>query len=370
MRNSVSLYLCPGHEVKASRASLQTYPQGTLTRPILSTGFNLTSTELGLVGMVLVVKKTLMLILSCVVGAGLSLGGISPAYADSPRTVAPILGSVVRGFDPPDQPWLAGHRGVDVLSEPGQAVAAAMDGVVSFAGTVVGRPVISLNHGDLTTTYEPVEASVSPGEFVLAGQTIGTLISGHTCPGDACLHWGLKRGDTYLDPLSLLEHPKIRLLSSHDMDQIRSRAADMTRYGVNGRVSAAGLVTPVTGVVTDVYGMRLHPIDKVWKFHDGLDIGAACGSPIVASAAGTVTMSAYSGGYGYRLVIEHGTIDGHALKTAYNHAQSFAVPAGAHVSQGQLVGWVGSTGTSTGCHLHFQTWVDGVSTDPQLLLPG
>ncbi|MCL2735289.1 MAG: peptidoglycan DD-metalloendopeptidase family protein [Propionibacteriaceae bacterium] len=314
-------------------------------------------------------KTLLICVLACVAACGLSMASTPVAQAQSVHAVAPVLGDVVRGFDPPDQQWSAGHRGVDIASVPGQVVVAAMDGVVSFAGMVVDRPVISVTHGDLTTTYEPVEPTVARGQAVKAGQPIGVLIAGHSCPAQACLHWGLKSGDSYLDPLSLLGGGKIRLITADQMAAVRADAARMAHMTRGGQVSAAGLITPVVGVVSDGYGMRLHPIEGVWKFHDGIDIAAACGSPILAAASGTVVESTFSGGYGYRLVIDHGILQGHALTTAYNHAQRYVVAVGDQVSQGQVVGTVGSTGESTGCHLHFQTWIDSASTDPQALLP-
>ena len=296
----------------------------------------------------------------------LSLAGVTPAQA-APQAVAPIMGDVVRGFDPPDQPWLAGHRGVDIEGVPGETVVAAIDGVVSFAGMVAGRPVISIQHGTLTTTYEPVQPIVSAHQSVSAGQVIGTLLAGHPCPGEACLHWGLKEGDTYLDPLSLLGGGKIRLITADAMESVRAHAVALAQAG--GRVSSSGLASPATGPISSPFGMRLHPIDGTWKFHDGMDIAASCGSPIVAAASGVVTQSFYSSGYGNRLVIDHGIVGGHELTTSYNHAQGYIVSVGDNVSQGQVIGSVGTTGASTGCHLHFQVWLDGTLTDPQLLLP-
>jgi len=307
-------------------------------------------------------KKILVIFIGLMVG----MVGVTPAWA-APSAVAPVMGDVVRGFDPPDQPWLAGHRGVDIAGTTGQTVVAAMDGAVSFAGMVAGRPVVSIRHGTLTTTYEPVQPIVSAGETVRAGQPIGTLLAGHPCGGEACLHWGLKEGDTYRDPLSLLGGGRIRLITAEAMDTVRAHAAAMEQMA--GHAGSAGLVSPATGAVSSPFGMRLHPIDGTWKFHDGMDIAASCGSPIVAAAAGTVTESFYSSGYGNRLVINHGIVDGHQLTTAYNHAQGYAVSVGDQANQGQLIGSVGTTGASTGCHLHFQVWLDGTLTDPQPLLP-
>jgi murein DD-endopeptidase MepM/ murein hydrolase activator NlpD len=121
---------------------------------------------------------------------------------------------VTRPFDPPDSPYGPGHRGVDLAGPRGSPVLAAGDGVVVFAGRVAGRPVVSVDHADgLRTTYEPVDAVVGAGARVARGAMLGTLAGGHVgCPADACLHWGLRRGETYLDPLALLRPPRIRLL--------------------------------------------------------------------------------------------------------------------------------------------------------------
>jgi murein DD-endopeptidase MepM/ murein hydrolase activator NlpD len=121
---------------------------------------------------------------------------------------------VTRAFDPPAGGYGAGHRGVDLAGAPGEPVLAAGAGVVLFAGMVAGRPVISIGHTNgLRTTYEPVDPSVAAGQLVARGSPIGTVTTGHAgCPAAACLHWGLRRGDVYLDPLGLLHPPRIRLL--------------------------------------------------------------------------------------------------------------------------------------------------------------
>ncbi len=128
---------------------------------------------------------------------------------------APLPGAAVtRPFDVLPHRFAAGHRGVDLAGAPGAPVLAAGDGVVVFAGMVAGRPVVSVDHaGGLRTTYEPVAASVGAGQAVARGSPLGTLVPGHAgCPVAACLHWGLRRGEDYLDPLSLLAPPEIRLL--------------------------------------------------------------------------------------------------------------------------------------------------------------
>ncbi|WP_435828259.1 M23 family metallopeptidase [Nocardia testacea] len=127
--------------------------------------------------------------------------------------------TVERPFDPPDQDWLPGHRGVDLGGTAGQAVYAAGPGIVVFAGEVAGKPVVAILHdGGLRTTYEPVEAEVPLGRRVTRQTRIGILTPGHAgCPASACLHWGLRRESTahasreYLDPLGLLGRTPIRL---------------------------------------------------------------------------------------------------------------------------------------------------------------
>ncbi|MEU3525649.1 M23 family metallopeptidase [Streptomyces sp. NPDC038707] len=113
---------------------------------------------------------------------------------------------VLRGWRPPATVYGPGHRGVDLAAPAGSPVRAVAPGRVLFAGRVAGRGVVSLAVGgtDLRTTYEPVRASVREGDEVAAGAVAGTLEAGAHCGGAPCLHWGLLRGGTYLDPLSLL----------------------------------------------------------------------------------------------------------------------------------------------------------------------
>lgn len=120
---------------------------------------------------------------------------------------------VAEGFSPPAEEWGAGHRGVDLEGRPGQTVRAAKEGTVTFAGMLAGRGVVVVDHGSTRTTYEPVTASVSPGDRVGAGQPIGSLETfGSHCWPATCLHWGLIEGETYLDPLTLVGGGPVRLL--------------------------------------------------------------------------------------------------------------------------------------------------------------
>jgi murein DD-endopeptidase MepM/ murein hydrolase activator NlpD len=139
------------------------------------------------------------------------------ADADLPATVPAIgrtwpVGSrprVLRGWEPPATAYGPGHRGVDLAAPVGAPVRAVAPGRVAFAGRVAGRGVVSValtGMGDppLRTTYEPVTAAVEEGEEVEPGEVIGTVeASGSHCTAP-CVHWGLRRGEGYLNPLSLL----------------------------------------------------------------------------------------------------------------------------------------------------------------------
>jgi len=126
----------------------------------------------------------------------------------------------------------------------------------------------------------------------------------------------------------------------------------------SGKPSAAGFVWPVSGPVVSGFGMR-------WgRMHEGIDIAAGMGTPVHAAAAGTVIHAGWLGGYGNLVVLDHG--DG--LATAYAHASALLVVVGQSVSQGETVSLVGSTGHSTGPHLHFEVRVNGVAVDPLLYL--
>jgi murein DD-endopeptidase MepM/ murein hydrolase activator NlpD len=242
-------------------------------------------------------------------------------------------------------------------------VVAAADGTVTYAGVLAGRGVVVVDHGEVRTTYEPVAATVAVGEVVSRGQPIGRLQAGHaSCPGRTCLHWGLREGDTYLDPLLLLGGT-IRLLPASATPTPRTGAMSGALAG-----SSYELVRPAAAPITSPYGMRRHPVSGVWKLHDGTDFGAACGTPIRAASAGTVVSLTFTSAWGNRLVIDHGSgASGHLL-TAYNHAQTYVVAVGDRVAAGQVVGAVGSTGLATGCHLHFQVWVDRRLVDPMTVL--
>ncbi len=124
--------------------------------------------------------------------------------------------------------------------------------------------------------------------------------------------------------------------------------------------------TSTNGSTTGPFGKRLHPILRIWRLHNGVDIGNTCDKPIVAAAAGTVTSTGWTAGGGNTTVISHGTLNGVRLvQTKYLHQSKMLVKPGQKVKKGQLIGRVGTTGMSTGCHLHFGTSENSQAVDPQ-----
>lgn len=121
-----------------------------------------------------------------------------------------------------------------------------------------------------------------------------------------------------------------------------------------------GLLMPVNGHVTSLYGQRLHPILGYTRMHAGVDFGAAWGAPIVATAEGMVSYAGYHGGHGNYVRLEHGA----GLGTGYGHMSRIAVAPGQRVRAGEVIGYVGSSGLSTGPHLHYEMYRNGQTVDP------
>ena len=121
---------------------------------------------------------------------------------------------------------------------------------------------------------------------------------------------------------------------------------------------------PVDGYVTSPFGWRIHPVWGYRSMHDGIDVGAGCGVPVRAAADGTVLQTYFQTALGNRIVMDNGVKSGARLATAYNHLSGFAVSAGTQVQRGDVIGYVGNTGWSTGCHLHFTVLENGAPVDP------
>lgn len=160
-------------------------------------------------------------------------------------------------------------------------------------------------------------------------------------------------------------------------DRAAASARSKTSEGTPSRTSSWGLSKPVDGgYITSTFGWRPTPAGTIdyggmgGYVHAGLDwgFGGRCGAPVHAAAGGEVWYATMSPTSGNKVQISHGVVNGHALLTGYHHLSSYVVHAGQHVSKGQVIGYVGTTGNSTGCHLHFETILDGRVVNPAGLL--
>jgi murein DD-endopeptidase MepM/ murein hydrolase activator NlpD len=165
-----------------------------------------------------------------------------------------------------------------------------------------------------------------------------------------------ERKRTSLDELTVEERA-----DAEEIDSLQQVSADLAAkiraaqaHSTVRHVSGSGFIWPVNAPITSPFGWR-------WgRMHEGLDLGAAYGSPIAAAAGGVVIYAGWEDGYGNLVVIDHGG----GIATAYGHQSQIAVSVGQTVSQGETIGYVGSTGHSTGPHLHFEVRVNGQAVDP------
>ncbi len=159
---------------------------------------------------------------------------------------------------------------------------------------------------------------------------------------------------------------KLSVLTQHrDATLADYNAALVAKWGPGaaGVVSASGWANPANGYLGDRFGMRFHPIYLIWKLHSGQDIsGTGCGAPIYAAHSGTVIYAGPNGDLGNFIQLDNGG----GVTTGYGHiiAGGILVRTGQHVAPGQQIAKVGSTGGSTGCHLHFMVRINGALTDP------
>jgi murein DD-endopeptidase MepM/ murein hydrolase activator NlpD len=144
----------------------------------------------------------------------------------------------------------------------------------------------------------------------------------------------------------------------------RAKKASIARAKAAARAEKSLMVMPVDTYITSSYGMRLHPVYRQWRLHDGTDFGARCGYPVRAAAGGRVIGRYYNVGYGNRVIVSHGYMRGVSVTTTYNHLSRYSTYVGQRVRQGEIIGYVGTSGYSTGCHLHFMVFRNGRTVDP------
>lgn len=174
------------------------------------------------------------------------------------------------------------------------------------------------------------------------------------------------RGLARVRAAHLLRKDQARLAAlKRQDDAIKAEILARKRHDGNRHWRGHGmLLRPVDGPITSPFGWRIHPIFHTWGLHDGDDFAAGCGSPQYAADNGVVISEYYSPVWGNRLYIDLGNINGHNYTVIHNHLSGYAVGVGHRVSRGQVVAYTGTTGWSTGCHLHFTVLRDGVAVNP------
>lgn len=273
----------------------------------------------------------------------------------------PVPGALVRPFAPPASAYGPGHRGADLAAAPGARVVSALPGTVAFSGVVAGTGWVTVDHGGgLDTTYGALEPRrVLAGQQVAAGAVLGQLAA-----SASHLDWGARLWGRYIDPLTLLRPWQLHLVSVDAEPPAPPANAD-PRLPPPPEDSDSALSWPVHGRVSSSFGMRTHPVTGRRRAHSGLDLAAPTGTPVAAAAGGRVVRAGWAGGYGLLVAIDHGG----GLVTRYAHLSRIDVRSDQRISDGTMIGAVGSTGTSTGPHLHFEVRIRGVAHDPRPWLP-
>lgn len=187
------------------------------------------------------------------------------------------------------------------------------------------------------------------------------------------------------DPIRLVHNENARVLSSRGENQVMERTSlnishlqvsipdqsekllqlkeDIVQH--QKQMASTPSIWPVRGRVTSEFGPRISPITRRREFHFGIDIAGSRGSPIYAAADGKVIFAAYRRGFGNTVILNHGD----SLSTLYAHLKSFNVSVGSEVKKGQVLGYMGSTGYSTGAHVHYEVHKKGVAVNPGGYLP-
>jgi hypothetical protein len=248
------------------------------------------------------------------------------------------------------------------------------------AGSVVSpspsgaAPVVSLPHA-ATMLADRVEPADAPGHGLAApsGATAdGILDVGHAstvavpqpAPAPARSSGAFGRQDA---PVSRSAARPVSRRGPSALEVARTRPAVRAAVsaGGGGPVTRRQLAWPIRGPLTSPFGWRIHPIFGTREFHTGIDIAAPSGAPVLSADAGTVRFVGWKNGYGRLVVVYHGS----GLETAYSHLSAAEVQPGQHVEQGEEIGRVGSTGWSTGPHLFFEVFQNGVPQNPGGYLP-
>ena len=283
--------------------------------------------------------------------------------ANSPRFVCPVKYKYISRFA-----TKYSHRGDDLCAAEGTEIYAAADGVVLAAQEHYSwGNFVEIDHGTnanglrWVTLYAHMKScAVQVGQTVTAGQVIGYVGSTGNTTGNAC-HFEMQVNGTLVEPRYFTAYTgsDAAELTQEKADEI---LAEAVRRAASDQMTAADGAAALSGV--DLFTLPVAPPPQVSGYdpengHPGIDFAAEEGAEVYAVAGGIVSAAAYDVEKGNYVVLDHGG----GLETEYQHMKSLLVSAGQSVVQGQVLGYVGSTGNSTGPHLHFEARQDGAPAD-------
>ena len=283
--------------------------------------------------------------------------------ANSPRFICPVDYKYISRFRSDED----GHRGDDLCADEGTEIYAAADGVVLAAQEHYSwGNFVEIDHGidadglRWVTLYAHMKScAVQVGQTVTAGQVIGYVGSTGYTTGNAC-HFEMHVNGTLVEPryFTAYDGSDAAELTQEKADEI---LAEAVRNASSDQMTAADGAAALSGV--ELFTLPVAPPPQVSGYdpengHPGIDFAAEEGAEVYAVAGGIVTTAAYDVEKGNYVVLDHG-----GLETEYQHMKSLLVSAGQSVVQGQVLGYVGSTGNSTGPHLHFEARQDGAPAD-------
>lgn len=197
----------------------------------------------------------------------------------------------------------------------------------------------------------------------IIGQTIATIrVKNMEIQRSIAVDRALR--DRYRNDAAFYERAENELLAESASITSQIRALTSRRSFRQVRNSTGSFIWPIGGAISSGFGTRYHPIHKRTKMHTGLDIAGPNGGAVKAADGGQVIWAGWKGGYGKTIMINHGTKNGRNLVTLYGHLSRISVSSGQSVSKGQVIGAEGSTGYSTGPHLHFEVRVNGAPVNP------
>ncbi|CAL9667778.1 M23 family metallopeptidase [Streptomyces sp. enrichment culture] len=315
------------------------------------------------------------------VAAFLALGGLPAPWQDD----SDAKGPATAGIDPSYVPWLRKAASACTVLEP-SVLAAQIDQLSGWSDDTDDlsgqKGIAAFTDGEWRTwgkdddgngtssPHDPADAIMALGrrdcslaekvtglrtEGRVNGDLVDLTLAAYATGPDAVTEAGRVPAGarTYLEEVKALV-PQYEALDRED-----------TGGGAGGAAGAL-LTAPVSPLtITSPYGSREHPLTGVTKLHTGVDFAAPQGAPVVAARKGRVVFAASTSAYGNRIVIDHGTIQGKRVETTYSHLSALEVAVGQDVEAGAPIGRVGSTGLSTGPHLHFEVILDGYYTDPR-----